>query len=128
MRFVKINGSVMAKDTPDAITSASPLELFNYIRNASVIFTSSFHALVFAIIYRKDFYASFANNASRAESLLNHLGIRNRLLPAGSSIPVIGGDIDYISVHKRLSLLRNESTNYLEKVIEETNILLEHQR
>ena len=117
LKFIKINGSIMGKDSPDAIVNTSPLELFDYIRNASFVFTSSFHALVFAILYNREFYASFSNNALRAQSLLESLGISERLLPALSNIPNDYKPIDYKIVNRTLADLRSHSIRYLDMVI-----------
>ncbi len=124
LKFVKINGSVIGKDTPDALVTVSPLELFNYIRNASFVFTSSFHALVFSILYKKELFASFARNSSRAKSLLESLGIGEYLLPALSSIPTLSYNIDYSNVHSKLINLRAQSIGYLEEVLNYTENII----
>ncbi len=112
LKFIKVNGSVLKKDTDDALTSLSPLELFNLIRNASFIYSSSFHAMVFSVIYHKQFYASFKNNSFRAFSLLDKLDLKPRLLNSQSGISE-NHEIDYIQVDNKLENMRKKSLDFL---------------
>lgn len=114
LSFVKVNGSVVGKDTPDAITDAGPKELVNFIRNANVVFTSSFHAMIFSIIYKKDFFAGFSNNFGRAQSILQCLGIENRLVRNITMQDLLDKSlIDYDSVTEKLENLISPSLEYL---------------
>lgn len=118
MKFIKVNGSVIGKDTPDAITSASPIELLNMIRSAEVVFTSSFHAMVFSIIYEKEFYAAFSNNSKRAVSILEQLSIRDRLISKDTDLSNIQiTPINYNYVNDILEELRKPSISYLKSNI-----------
>lgn len=118
LMFIKVNGSVLGKDTPDAITDAGPEELVNLIRNADVVFTSSFHAMVFSIIYQKDFFAGFKNNSGRAESILKVLEIENRLIRKASLHELtIACSLDYKHINERLNTLVYPSLEYLHNSI-----------
>ena len=114
--FVKINGSILGKDTTDAIVGASPLMLLNLIRNASFVFTSSYHAMIFSILYRVPFYASFANNRGRAKSLLINLGLENLYLSHDADLNVEVPFINYNYVHEKLALMRKPSIDYLKHI------------
>lgn len=98
---------------------ADPEEFLNLVNNAEYVFTSSFHGLVFSVIFNKRFYASFSKNGTRAESILNRLGLSDYLLPAKSSLPQSYVDIDYDIVNKNLLVLRDESLAILTKIISE---------
>lgn len=111
--FIKINGTVLGKDTIDAIVGASPIEILDYIRNASIVFSSSFHALVFAILYKKVPFAAFAQNGDRAKSLLNRIGLSSFYLTDYSLLNSENYYIDYKKVHKELEVLRHPSLRYL---------------
>ena len=93
--------------------TAGPEEMLSLIANASYVFTSSFHGLVFSIIHNKPFYASFVKNSGRAESLLSMINQSERLLPPNiSNIPDIKA-IDYKMVNRILSEKRKESIDFL---------------
>ncbi len=94
---------------------SDPGEFVNLIRGAEFIFSSSFHGVVFSIIYQKEFFASFSRNSDRVASLLEALGIKNRLLKPMSSIEN-AEKIDYDSVLNNLNDLRLPSLNYLQSI------------
>lgn len=106
-------GNAKTKETETNITSASPYDFIRLIKNADYVFSASFHGLAFSIIYEKLFFTSFNINAGRAESLLEQLGIKGRLLPPNTSIPEDIGPIDYPEVRRKLELLKENSIKYL---------------
>lgn len=111
--YVCINGSVIHNSENEDLNNVAPLELFDYIRNAEFVCTSSFHALVFSLIYHKQCLASFKQNAKRAESLLDELGIRRRLLEPGVSYLNNNDPIDYCMVSKKMAIFREVSLEYI---------------
>lgn len=101
------------KETPDDICTVSPEGFIDLVRNAEFIFTSSFHGLVFAIIYKKPFLASFSRNAGRADSILRQLGLDDYLLPPMSELPHDIRPIAYGLVEGNLEKMREMSMKYL---------------
>ena len=71
--IIEITGSVQPlKMGKNFIQTANAFEFISLIRDAKIIITSSFHAVAFSIIFRKDFYAiGMGKNAA---------GIPNRLI------------------------------------------------
>lgn len=110
-------GVPIKQETYEEICSAAPNDFVELIRKSRFVFTSSFHGLVFSIIYNKPFWASFSKNEGRAKSILEQLGISERLLPPMSQIPHIYHPIDYPNVMKRLNLLQQESIAYLKDAL-----------
>ena len=80
--IIEITGSVQPlKMGKNFIQTANAFEFISLIRDAKIIITSSFHAVAFSIIFRKDFYAiGMGKNAGRVSTLLNLAGIPNRLI------------------------------------------------
>ncbi len=111
--FIKVNGTVLNRDTSDAIIGASPQELVDFIRNSTIVFTSSFHALIFALIYGKTAYASFKKNGDRAKFLLNSLDLSSFYLEEHASIPSDIPQIDKGKIRQRMKELTEPSINYL---------------
>lgn len=115
LKLIVLRGYANTKETDNCITTADPSEFLSLIKGASYVFSSSFHGVAFSVIFRKPFYASFLSNEGRARSLMEMLGIENRLLPPCSAIPKVD-DIDYTKVEETLNVLRTESFQYLNKI------------
>ena len=111
-----LNGYANSEETESNLTSAGPYEFIRLIKNAEYVFTTSFHGMVFSILYCKQFFASFKKNAGRATSLLEQLGLSDRLLPVQSEIPQSFAKIDYEEVRKKLQVKRSESLKYLTEI------------
>lgn len=123
-RFVSQNGLVLKticgnankNETNNIITTAGPLGFIKLVKDAEFVFTSSFHGLVFSIIYNKPFYAAFRNNAGRAKSLLQQIGLNDRLLTPLSKIPNKQEYINFKEINLVLDEFRQNSVQYFEKV------------
>lgn len=113
LKLIVLRGYAVTKETETNITSAGPYEFIRLIKNAEYVFSCSFHGLAFSIIYGKQFFTSFNSNAGRAESLLNQLGIKGRLLPPNSHIPQDAPPIDYNAVRSKLEAYRKEAFDFL---------------
>lgn len=97
-----------------------PAGMLALFANAEFIFTSSYHGLVFSLIFHKEFYASFKENAERAHSLLNYLELSGRLIKKGEElkgcIP-----LDYLSIDNKISFLRRRSIKFIDDIITPLN-------
>lgn len=107
-------GKATCKDSDTMYSSSDPGEFIGLIKYARYVLSSSFHGLVFSIIYHKEVFVSFTNNSNRALTLLQALGIPERMIPARSDIPSSLLPIDYEKVNKRLEGLRSHSLEYLQ--------------
>lgn len=99
-----------------------PIE--NWIKSfieADFIVTDSFHGTVFSIIFNKPFISivNKERGASRFESLLEQLGLMNRMVNVSSEISddLIHDEIDYDLVNRKLIDLKLKSINYLNEVL-----------
>jgi len=107
-----LNSAVYRFSSDINITTADPKQFLELVYNADFVFTSSFHGLVFSILFHKPFFCSFSKNASRAESILHTCGITERLLPPCSSIPNEVKEINYSEVETKFESLRLDTLNY----------------
>ena len=115
MRLVILRGSVnIMKNNANSIYG--PEYFLSLIKNAELVFTSSYHGLLFSIIYNKPFFASFSVNETRARSILEYLGLEDRLLPPNSNIPLDSKDIDYGAINEKIKLLNQTSIDYLNQI------------
>lgn len=113
LRVKVLLGKATHRDTEDEIAIADPRDFVQLIKDAQCVISSSYHGLVFSILYQKEVFASFKDNSNRASTLLNSLGIEERLLPAGSKIPVDLRPIDYNVVNEKLCVLRKDTLSFL---------------
>ena len=104
-KAIKSNGA-------PSLSTIGPDSFLSLIYNASFVFTSSYHGLVFSLLFHKLFYASFSQNAGRAVSLLNTLGLQERLISPYSMIPEVAEDINFKNVDVILSELRIKTKNH----------------
>lgn len=102
------------------IVTASPKEFLELVYNADFVFTSSFHGLVFSLLFHKDFYASFSSNSERASSLLEMIGLSDRLLNPKSAIPFKGKSVNYDFIDEKLSGYRMNSISFLSDINAQT--------
>ncbi len=96
----------------------NPLDFVQLIRNARYVFTDSFHATVFSIIFNRQFLTFYRYNSksknsrnSRIDSLFALLGISGRLYDG--NINMIDEPIEYESVNEQLLALREKSKQFL---------------
>lgn len=98
-----------------------PEEFINVIKNAKFVVTGSFHAVVFSIIYNKEFFINNVDKtkeerSSRQKDLLDLLEIKDREIfnhdDDTDFVP-----IDWNNVNKKLEIERNKSINELKKML-----------
>lgn len=98
-----------------------PEEFISAIKNAKFVVTASFHAIIFSIVYNKEFFINTVdktkeNRSSRQKDLLNLLEINDREIfnhdDDNDFIP-----IDWNDVNKKLEFERNKSLNELKKIL-----------
>lgn len=96
-----------------------PIEFLNYIKNAELTLVTSFHGLVFSILFEKQFSVEMMWNtstgASRLNSLLEELDIQGRNIT--DSEDPFRQSIDYDSVSKLLAKKRQQSLEFLVNII-----------
>ncbi|MBO4807262.1 MAG: polysaccharide pyruvyl transferase family protein [Paludibacteraceae bacterium] len=88
------------------------------IRDANCVVVDSFHGMVFAILYHKQFVVlgNEKRGMSRFSSLLSSLGLLDRLLTnydEKSAVDVMNKPIDYDSVEEKLEVFRKTSLHFL---------------
>jgi hypothetical protein len=101
--------------------SSGPEAFLNIFKNASMVFTTSFHGTVFSVINKKRFWYLNEKNGSgdgRASSLLNQLGLIDRYVTKEEMANInLKEEIDYTSVDEKLNKLQFESLEFLKNNI-----------
>ncbi len=103
----------------------SPIDFFNWIRNAELVFTDSYHCMLFSLIENKNVWcfrrfddAKKISTNSRLYTILQKLQIEERLLNRESRVEdCLLKDIDFIDVNKRISGMQQKSWDFLRMAI-----------
>ena len=107
--YKKKNGVINIRD-------CSPEEFLSYIKYAKYVVASSFHALCFSIIYKKNFFYELDinknNNNSRLETLMNTLNLNNREI-INNSNDYKYENINYSEVYTVLDEHKIKSLNFI---------------
>lgn len=92
-------------------------EFLSLVKNAEIVITNSFHCMIFAILYHKEFYVYSRQHCyGKIVELLDTLGLSSRFVvdPLEFSYQA---EINYPEVDKKLDELRKYSNEYLQKAI-----------
>ena len=111
----------MAQITEPEIYIAGPSEFLSYIDNASIVFTDSFHASVFSILFKKPFYVlnredHSGDMSSRLDTLLSKFKLEDRKLNTYEDR--VSFDTDYSHTDKILEEERKKSDEFLRKALD----------
>lgn len=108
-------------DDPDNGDAPSVEEWLKSFYDAEFIFTDSFHGCVFSIIFNRPFvvYGNVNRGMARFHSLLSLFGLEERLVTTPESATNVAcHPIDWDKVNNRLSELRAQSLDFLNKSID----------
>ncbi|MBE6965539.1 MAG: polysaccharide pyruvyl transferase family protein [Ruminococcaceae bacterium] len=98
------------------IYDASPQEFISLIKNATVVFTDSFHACVFSSLFKRKFYIFKRKNGEemmgRIETLIKNFNLPNRIIDITSEIS-LDQEIDYSGFEQLQDELIRKSINFL---------------
>ena len=95
-----------------------PREFLNVIKFSKLVVTSSFHTLVFSLLFKKDFFLlKHSERNSRMENLLRRVGLTNRMLDGNlsnfsNSVSALSR-IDYAPVTKKINEMRSSARKYI---------------
>lgn len=122
--FVK---SLEAKYTPQNINLKSvddigPFEFLSLIKNASFIYTDSFHGIVFSILFNKEFFCfkrftDDENNSqnSRIYNLLQTFGLTNRIIQPNKKY---FEPINWSTINFKIEKEQNKGTSFLTNILQ----------
>ena len=107
------------------LREASPLQFLKLIKNAKVVVSDSYHAILFSIIFNKEFYAikRFENNENdnqneRINNILNKINCKNRYINANEN-KLDNNELLYEDINNQLKKYIQRSEDYINNIIEE---------
>ncbi|MCF2612839.1 polysaccharide pyruvyl transferase family protein [Fusobacterium perfoetens] len=112
--------------TDKVMKSGGPIEFIKYIKNAELVITDSFHALLFSIIFEKNFYIISRNyqhsssQSSRITDLLECCGLENRFIDINIEIDKNNiFSIDFIKSQEFIEKVQKKSQKYIQNIARE---------
>lgn len=103
------------------ISSLSPFEWMQYIKNAKFVITNMFHGTVFSIKLNRQFITiGSKRRRNKVESLLKHMGLLDRLVYVNSDTQIdqlIVKEIDYNVVNTTIEKQKELSKEFLSNAI-----------
>lgn len=106
---------------------ADPGEFIGLIKNAEMIITDSFHAMVFSVIYHKEFYVLLRNSKENQNSMndrifdfVKRFGLEKQLVQEEAQrkeLRELNSIIDYQKVERQMSEQKIEAINYIENML-----------
>lgn len=100
-----------------------PLEFINIIKYAKLVITSSFHTMVFSLMFQKDFYLlKHSTRNSRMAGILEKLNLSDRMIdgrePESYKKTIQKREkIDYEIVNPLIKTMQDKTRSYIENVI-----------
>ena len=125
IRSVSSSGYLPAQDLlPDIQNEQATIpEWLSLIKHSEYVITTSFHGVVFCLLYHKPFYAVLLQNEyskgnDRIVSLLESLHLSNLIVSNRESLKQINFEnIDWIDVDAMIALLRQKSTHFIDDIL-----------
>ncbi|MGF1872895.1 MULTISPECIES: polysaccharide pyruvyl transferase family protein [Photobacterium] len=118
LKLIEINGfeTLSGHFKSGVIQSAGPLDFLKLIYDAEYIVSTSFHGVVFSILFEKNFYAcGMGNHVARVASLLEVLELNERLVDLGNAEI---SSIDYSNSRSILKSLIDDSILFIENSLQ----------
>lgn len=102
--------------------SFGPKEFLNVVKFAKLVVTSSFHTIVFSLIFQKDFYLlKHTKRNSRMQNLLVNLGLIDRMIDGSLdncwNLLQKKETIDYLIVNKKIFSAQHETRKIINDII-----------
>lgn len=95
------------------VYDAGPLELLNYINNANLVVTTSFHGLALSLILNKQVCVIDDGPNARQKNLLKQLGLDSIIVSDNYHVSFI----DYQKINEKIQHYKEDSLNYLQKAL-----------
>ena len=99
-------------------TNTGPKEFLNLLKHAKLVIGHSLHAVLFSILYKRDFYALDGDKDSRMSYIMNALGLERRFVSIENPLLLENTHIDYWnSVYEKYELLKENSLSFLKDAL-----------
>lgn len=102
-----------------SIATSGPLEFLKYFCNATFVLTNSFHATVFSIIFKKEFFVILpSKRPERIKDILKLFHLEDRIINSPDEAKdKINKAINYTKINETINLEVKKSKEYLQSII-----------
>lgn len=114
LKIIEISSSLRNILKHKVVANAGIEEFLSLIKNAEIIFSDSFHAVCFSIIFKKQFYAFSRRTGRKIEDICREFDLEERFI---KNKFIEGKDINYKEVYNILNKKRKESKKYLDMAL-----------
>lgn len=101
----------------ETFVDVNPFEWIEIFRNAKIVFTGTFHGVIFSIKGKRNFYTYLTNKGriKKVESLLKQFQINGRIISNDNYNEIFDNitEIDYETIDKNIEFYKNKSLQYL---------------
>ncbi|MGN0161750.1 MAG: polysaccharide pyruvyl transferase family protein [Lachnospiraceae bacterium] len=108
-------GLTWRPDNAKVISNAGPREFLEWILNAGIVVTTSFHGVAFSLLFNIPFYYEYSgnndNNDCRFKNMERYLDIESRVIP--KNFVFEPGEINWEILNRELEVYRKKSTTLL---------------
>ena len=102
----------------DKSINVDPINIFSYFKSAKCVITDTFHGGVLSLVSNRQFVAMIRNNGNKVNYLLKQHNLSSRIISNLDDLEsAFENKIEYNSVNKIIERNREESYNFLRKVI-----------
>lgn len=116
LKIIEITTKMMKSIGTKTLTSAGVEEFLSAIKYADVIFTNSFHAICFSIIFNKEFYAFSRKSNGKVKDICKTMNLENRFFENDEFKEL--EKIDYDQVNEQWKKLKEKSEKWIINAIE----------
>jgi len=119
--IIYINDGLRKKIKATYVGGIGPQMFVGLFQRAKYIVTNSFHGTVFSIIFNKPFFIEILPSAkgnSRLKNILDTFDLESRQIINGKNDNIFN-QIDYVELNKILELKRQQSLEYMKRILEE---------
>lgn len=101
-------------------TNDGPAEFLCRLKNAEYVLTTSFHCVVFSLLFEKNFL-SFARSkvSCKSTDLLEKYGLLDRIASSSTDISKIDDEIDFAKVRAIIDYEKERSLNFLKESLKD---------
>lgn len=118
LELIQLYGMAEVIKNRRVLQSLSPNDFMGYFQNAQFVISSSFHGTIFSILFHKLFLCVGHDFKSRFHSLLDMLGMQDRLVDIDNINEYVEKEIDWEYVDNVLAQKREEAFSFLNQALQ----------
>lgn len=116
--LIEISTKLSTKSDPEIIKviGAGMEDFLSAIKYADMVFTNSFHAICFSVLFERQFYAFTRQYQKKVKDICATFGLESRYFDNDAFIEQ--PDVDYSVVRQQLRMRREQSRRWLQQALE----------